>query len=213
GRNEVTAEIHDGKLYYSLRRDGRALLLPSLLGFELRGAPPLHDGLHLIDTTRQAIDEMWTQPCGVVARVRDHCNELKVSVAETAHTGYQLRPLLHSYPRGEPRRLRADDPALTAHGRSHLARRPLALGRRDQGARAHAVRDAVAHHPARRAGDGSGPVRARPEPESAQRAAEHRLDQADEVRRHLVGHAHRHDDVELGAQARGDDRERETLHR
>ena len=90
GRNEVTAEIHDGKLYYSLRRDGRALLLPSLLGFELRGAPPLRDGLHLVDTTRQAIDEMWTQPWGEVARVRDHCNELKVSVAETASTGRQF---------------------------------------------------------------------------------------------------------------------------
>src|SRR5437762_3287633 len=90
GRNEVTAEIHDGKLYYSLRRDGRALLLPSLLGFELRGAPPLRDGLHLVDTTRQAIDEMWTQPWGEVARVRDHHNELKVSVAETASTGRQF---------------------------------------------------------------------------------------------------------------------------
>ena len=29
GRNEVAVELHDGKLYYSLRRDGRALLLPS----------------------------------------------------------------------------------------------------------------------------------------------------------------------------------------
>ncbi len=90
GRNEATVEIHDGKLYYSLRRDGRALLLPSLLGFELRGAPPLRDGLHLVDTTRNAVDETWTQPWGEVARVRDHHNELKVSVAETASPGRQF---------------------------------------------------------------------------------------------------------------------------
>ena len=70
GRNEVAVEIHDGKLYYNLRRDGRALLLPSLLGFELQGALPLRDGLRLVDTTRNAVDETWTQPWGEVPRPR-----------------------------------------------------------------------------------------------------------------------------------------------
>src|SRR5437870_13487756 len=58
GRNEVTAEIHHGNLYYSLRRDGRALLLPSLLGFALLGAPPLRAGLHLVDTTSLPLDDL-----------------------------------------------------------------------------------------------------------------------------------------------------------
>ncbi|HEV8148901.1 MAG TPA: glycoside hydrolase family 97 protein [Gemmatimonadales bacterium] len=84
GRNQVAVEIREGKLYYSLARDGRALLLPSLLGFEFRGAPPLRDGLRITDTTRQAHDEWWTQPWGEVARVRDHHNELAVSVEEVA---------------------------------------------------------------------------------------------------------------------------------
>ena len=34
GRNHVTVEVREGKLYYSLSRDGRALLLPSQLGVE-----------------------------------------------------------------------------------------------------------------------------------------------------------------------------------
>ncbi len=84
GRNQVTVEIRDGKLYYSVQRDGRALLLPSLLGFEFRAAPPLRDGLAVVDTARQAVDETWTQPWGEVARVRDYHNELKISIAETA---------------------------------------------------------------------------------------------------------------------------------
>jgi alpha-glucosidase len=84
GRNQVTLEVREGKLYYSLARDGRALLLPSLLGFEFRGAPPLRDRLRITDTTRQSHDEWWTQPWGEVARVRDHHNELAVTVAETA---------------------------------------------------------------------------------------------------------------------------------
>jgi len=90
GRNQVTAEIRDGKLYYSVQRDGRPLLLPSLLGFEFQGAPPLRDGLHLVDTTRKTVDETWTQPWGEVAHVRDHHNELKVSIAETASPNRQF---------------------------------------------------------------------------------------------------------------------------
>ncbi len=84
GRNQVTVEILEGRLSYSLARDGRALILPSRLGFELRGAPPLRDGLRITDTTRQWHDEWWTQPWGEVARVRDHHNELGVAVEEIA---------------------------------------------------------------------------------------------------------------------------------
>src|SRR3954463_2027945 len=83
GRNQVTVETRDGRLNYSLARDGRALILPSLLGFEFRGAPPLRDGLRIADTTRQSHDEWWVQPWGEVARVHDHYNELAVSVEET----------------------------------------------------------------------------------------------------------------------------------
>jgi alpha-glucosidase len=84
GRTEVLVELRQGRLSYSLARDGRALILPSLLGFDFRGAPPLRDGLRITDTTRQSHDEWWTQPWGEVARVRDHHNELAVAVEETA---------------------------------------------------------------------------------------------------------------------------------
>ena len=83
GRNLVTFQIRDGRAYYDLQRDGRALILPSLLGFEFRGAAPLRDGLRITDTTRDTHDETWTQPWGEVARVRDHHNELAVSLEET----------------------------------------------------------------------------------------------------------------------------------
>jgi alpha-glucosidase len=84
GRNQVTVELRQGRLYYSLARDGRPLMLPSLLGFEFRGAPPLRDALRITDSTRQSHDEWWTQPWGEVARVHDHHNELAVAVEETA---------------------------------------------------------------------------------------------------------------------------------
>ncbi|HEY9518077.1 MAG TPA: glycoside hydrolase family 97 protein [Gemmatimonadales bacterium] len=84
GRNRVTVQLTEGRLQYSLARDGRALILPSLLGFEFRDMAPLRDGLRITDTTRLSHDQWWTQPWGEVARVRDHYNELAVSVEEAA---------------------------------------------------------------------------------------------------------------------------------
>jgi alpha-glucosidase len=84
GRNRISAEVTDGKLYYTVQRDARPLLLPSQLGFEFRGAPRLRDNLRIVGSATKTVDETWTQPWGEVSRVRDHHNELRVSVAETA---------------------------------------------------------------------------------------------------------------------------------
>jgi alpha-glucosidase len=90
GRNEVTVEVRDGNLFYSLRRDARAILLPSGLGVEFQGAPPVRDGLRIVGRAQQRVDQTWTQPWGEVARVRDHHNELKVTVAEGAAPNRQF---------------------------------------------------------------------------------------------------------------------------
>ena len=82
-RTQVTVDVRDGRLHYRVARHGRPLILPSVLGFEFRGAAALRDGLRITDTTRRSRDEWWTQPWGEVARVRDHHNELAVSVEET----------------------------------------------------------------------------------------------------------------------------------
>jgi len=96
-RNRVTVEVREGRLYYSLARDGRALVLPSLLGFEFRGAAPLRDGLRITDTARTSHDEWWTQPWGEVARVHDHHNELAVSVEEIAAPSRRLTLRVRSF--------------------------------------------------------------------------------------------------------------------
>ena len=87
GRNKVGVAVNDGKLYYILSRDGRPLLLPSMLGFEFRGGPTLRDGLRITGSSRATFDQTWTQPWGEVSHIRDHHNELRVSVAETAAPG------------------------------------------------------------------------------------------------------------------------------
>lgn len=84
GRNQVSLELREGALGWSLTRDGRPLVLPSGLGFRFAGAAPLVDGLRIVDSARQSHDEWWTQPWGEVARVREHYNELAVTVEESA---------------------------------------------------------------------------------------------------------------------------------
>src|SRR5688572_25940458 len=90
GRTVVTVEIREGGLFYSVQRDNRAILLPSRLGFEFQGAPPLRDGLRITGSASNSVDETWTQPWGEVARVRDSHNERRVSISEVAPGGRQF---------------------------------------------------------------------------------------------------------------------------
>jgi len=87
GRNKVGVATYQGQLFYILSRDGRSIVLPSLLGFEFKNAPPIRDSLRITGQARRSHDETWTQPWGEVARVRDHHNELRVSVIETKAPG------------------------------------------------------------------------------------------------------------------------------
>ena len=83
GRNKVGVATYQGRLYYILGRDGRSVLMPSMLGFQFKGATPLRDSLRITGQARKSHDETWTQPWGEVARVRDHHNELRISVVES----------------------------------------------------------------------------------------------------------------------------------
>jgi alpha-glucosidase len=83
GRNKVGVATYQGRLYYIVTRDGRSIMMPSMLGFTFKGAPPIRDSLRIIGQARRSHDETWTQPWGEVARVRDNHNELRVSVLES----------------------------------------------------------------------------------------------------------------------------------
>ena len=100
GRNHVTVEVREGSLYYSVDRDGRKVITPSVLGFEFRDAPPLRDGLRITGTQRDSLDETWTQPWGQVATVRNHYNEVRVSVAERGAPGRRLDVVFRAFDDG-----------------------------------------------------------------------------------------------------------------
>ena len=87
GRNKVGVATYQGRLYYIVSRDSRSILMPSMLGFQFKGAARLRDSLRITGQARKSHDETWTQPWGEVARVRDHHNELRISVLETTAPG------------------------------------------------------------------------------------------------------------------------------
>ena len=82
-RNVVEVTAQQGRLYYTMERAGRKVLLPSGVGFEFRGQPRLRDSLRITGVTRRSYDTTWVQPWGEVARVREAYNELRVAVVET----------------------------------------------------------------------------------------------------------------------------------
>lgn len=90
GRNEVKVEVRAGKLAYRVQRDGRAVLLPSLLGFEFRGSGPLRDNLRIVSSADTTVDDSWTQPWGELARVRNNHNEVRITVAESVPPSRQF---------------------------------------------------------------------------------------------------------------------------
>ncbi len=100
GRNQVTVELRAGRITYAVARDGRKILLPSRLGFQLRGAPALDSGWTIVDTARASVDTTWTQPWGEVARVLDHHNELRVRIAETTALRRELRLVFRAFDDG-----------------------------------------------------------------------------------------------------------------
>ena len=97
GRNAVSLATREGGLFYVLKRDGKDLLFPSRLGFAFRGAPALRDTLRITGATRRSFDSTWTQPWGEVARVRDHYNELRVSVQETGRRSRKFAVVVRAF--------------------------------------------------------------------------------------------------------------------
>lgn len=84
GRTVVTVDLDgDGRALWSATRDGRPLVAPSRLGFILADAPKLDRHLAIAGEQRRSNDSQWEQPWGERRLVRDHYNELAVTLAET----------------------------------------------------------------------------------------------------------------------------------
>jgi len=78
---EVTL-TNEGRPAYSMTRFGQPLITESRLGFILADAAKLERGLQIAAVRMDAGDETWEQPWGERRFIRDHYNEMRVTLRE-----------------------------------------------------------------------------------------------------------------------------------
>ncbi len=74
--------LADGVPTYSLDFGGQAVILPSRLGFELKGSRQLTGGFVFVGQERSSFDETWEPVWGEEASIRNHYNELLVKLQQ-----------------------------------------------------------------------------------------------------------------------------------
>jgi alpha-glucosidase len=87
GRVVVTFALADGVPTYGVSFEEKPVVLPSRLGFWFQSAPPLADGLVIAESARDSHDETWEQPWGETRLVRNHYNQLRVTLQEQGSPG------------------------------------------------------------------------------------------------------------------------------
>ena len=73
-----------GEPVYELFYKGKAVIKPSKLGLELKNDPGLMNGFTLIDTQTSTFDETWEPVWGEVKQIRNHYNEMAVTLDQKA---------------------------------------------------------------------------------------------------------------------------------
>ena len=82
GRMEVTFRLVDGKPYYELTRDGKQVIAASQMGFELEWRDDLAHAFVQKDVLRSTFDEVWHPVWGEEANIRNHYNEMLVTLEQ-----------------------------------------------------------------------------------------------------------------------------------
>lgn len=73
-----------GEPFYELYYKGKTVIKPSKLGLELKDDPGLMNGFTLVDTQTSTFDETWKPVWGEVKQIRNHYNELEVTLNQQA---------------------------------------------------------------------------------------------------------------------------------
>ena len=82
GRMEVTFRLVDGKPYYELARDGKQVIAASQMGFELEWRDDLAHAFVQKEVQRSTFDEVWHPVWGEEANIRNHYNEMLVTLEQ-----------------------------------------------------------------------------------------------------------------------------------
>lgn len=90
GKISLQFSLAGGVPSYAVNYQNRPVILPSALGFELKDGP-LKAGFSLLAAQTASKDETWIQPWGEERKVRNHYNELAVTLQDNAANPRTLR--------------------------------------------------------------------------------------------------------------------------
>jgi len=88
GSIRVNFELQGTVPTYSVTYQGKPIILPSRLGYDLDKKVDLLDGFTLLNEERSTFDETWTPVWGENREIRNNYNELLVCLAQTAEDRY-----------------------------------------------------------------------------------------------------------------------------
>ncbi|MGQ0834308.1 MAG: glycoside hydrolase family 97 protein [Gammaproteobacteria bacterium] len=101
GTLKVTVTLNsEGRPGYSVTRSGAPVIAESRLGFLLTDAPKLERSFRAQSHVTRSVEETWEQPWGERRYVRNHFNELKVTLVETARLARRLIVVFRVYDDG-----------------------------------------------------------------------------------------------------------------
>jgi glucan 1,4-alpha-glucosidase len=87
----LTFEIKEGGLpYYQLNYKDKSVIKPSRLGLETKKSGSLATGFTLVDSKQQRVDESWNPVWGEEQTIRNHYNELTVTLSQPEQKGRQM---------------------------------------------------------------------------------------------------------------------------
>jgi alpha-glucosidase len=88
------------RAYYRVSYNGHPVLTDSPLGLDFKGAPALDRDFEIVATDLHPHDDFWENPFGAQRRVRDHYNQLTVSLRERNKPGRKLDLIFRAYDEG-----------------------------------------------------------------------------------------------------------------
>ncbi len=88
------------RAYYRVSYNGRPVLADSPLGLDFKGAPALDRDFEIVATDLRSHDDFWDNPFGAQRRVRDHYNQLTVSLRERKAPGRRVDLIFRAYDEG-----------------------------------------------------------------------------------------------------------------
>jgi alpha-glucosidase len=88
------------RAYYCVSYQGKGIIADSPLGLDFKDAKPLDRDFDLVGESRESHDSTWENPFGARRNVRDHYNQLAVSLRERQAPNRQLGLIFRAYDEG-----------------------------------------------------------------------------------------------------------------